>query len=83
MTAVVLTSRTAEYVPGEQLLQTDEPGRSEKVPAEHSRHVDDLITEYEPGEQFMHTADVFAPSTGEYMPAEQLMHVAEEFAPCA
>jgi hypothetical protein len=67
----------------EHLLQTDEPGRSEKVPAEHRRHAEDLMAEYEPGEQLKHTADVFAPSTWEYVPREQLMHAAEEFAPSA
>jgi hypothetical protein len=79
---------TAEYVPGEQLLQTDEPGRFEKVPAEHRRHAEDLMAEYEPGEQLKHKPDVFAPSTWEpstweYVPREQLMHAAEEFAPSA
>ncbi len=64
-------------MPGEQLLQTDEPGRSEKVPAEHRRHVEDLMTEYEPGEQLKHTADVFAPSTREYVPGWHPLHTEE------
>ncbi len=51
------------------------------MPAEHRRHEEDLMAEYAPGEQLMHTADISAPSTWEYVPGEQPMHAAEEFAP--
>ena len=65
-------------MPAGQLLQTEEPGSSEYVPARQKTHTDALMAplteEYEPARQLVH---ICAASSVEKVPAGQLLHTDE------
>ena len=65
-------------MPAGQLLQTEEPGSSEYVPAPQKTHTDEpvapLTEEYEPARQLVH---ICAASSVEKVPAGQLLHTDE------